>query len=113
VDKHRRRAQTALKTMRAHEFDQRARWLAKVRNVSRLGSQIASHSFHYALGRAKELNRLYSGSNPRWPLGKDTGSSASSDPGSRSQPQDRPDLSIAMKANFWVGAHAGRNERNR
>jgi hypothetical protein len=44
---------------------------------------------------------------------KNTGSSVSSDPGSPIQPQDRTDLSIAMKANFWAGAHSGRNEGNR
>ncbi len=32
-------APISLKTMRAYRFDHRANWVAKVRNVSRLGSQ--------------------------------------------------------------------------
>src|ERR1022692_3048791 len=38
----------------------------KVRNVSTTGSQIATCSFHWELSRPNGLNRLYSGSNPRW-----------------------------------------------
>jgi hypothetical protein len=34
-------ARIALKTMGVHGFDHRANWAAKVRNVSKLGSQIA------------------------------------------------------------------------
>ena len=57
-----------LKALLVHRFDHRAKWPAKVRNVSRLGSQTRNALFHSGLGRAKELNRLYSGSNPRCPL---------------------------------------------
>jgi hypothetical protein len=41
VDKRRRCARIALKTMPVHGFDRWANWPAKVRNVSRLGSQFA------------------------------------------------------------------------
>jgi hypothetical protein len=40
VDKHRRPARITLKTIGPYGFDHRANWAAKVRNVSRLGSQI-------------------------------------------------------------------------
>jgi len=41
-------ARTALETMGVHWFDHRANWLAKVRNVSRLGSQfLGSQEFKF------------------------------------------------------------------
>ena len=40
VDKRRRRARITLKTMLVHGFDHRANWVAKVRYVSTMGSQI-------------------------------------------------------------------------
>src|ERR1017187_83315 len=45
VDTHRRPTRISLKGFRFHQFDYSVSWPTKVRNVSRLGSQIARYGF--------------------------------------------------------------------
>jgi hypothetical protein len=53
MDTVQRSARIALKTMGVHGFDHIANWVAKVRNVSGLGSQIAPYSFQLGAKPAK------------------------------------------------------------